>query len=125
MKQLAQCQEDFLSQTQEHLKLKEEFTKIGKSELIAISYTDLAWLSWVVLLHHYGFLQISPLDDELKTVREKNREYESTQERLSSEQVRQTKSACVSPRGLLVTSSADVKATVMGDVYIWLNQLTC
>ncbi|XP_041791081.1 translocated promoter region b, nuclear basket protein [Chelmon rostratus] len=28
VKQLAQCQEDFLSQTQEHLKLKEEFTKI-------------------------------------------------------------------------------------------------
>ncbi|KAM7409722.1 hypothetical protein PAMA_001286 [Pampus argenteus] len=28
VKQLAQCQEDFLSQTQEHLKLKEEFTKL-------------------------------------------------------------------------------------------------
>ncbi|XP_073332278.1 translocated promoter region b, nuclear basket protein isoform X2 [Pagrus major] len=52
VKQLAQCQEEFLSQTQDHLKLKEEFTK---------------------------------LDDELKTVREKNREYESGQERLSSE----------------------------------------
>ncbi|XP_071342326.1 translocated promoter region b, nuclear basket protein isoform X2 [Trachinotus anak] len=28
VKQLAQCQEEFLSQTQEHLKLKEEFTKL-------------------------------------------------------------------------------------------------
>ncbi|KAM8745526.1 translocated promoter region b, nuclear basket protein isoform 2-T2 [Acanthopagrus schlegelii] len=52
VKQLAQCQEAFLSQTQEHLKLKEEFNK---------------------------------LDDELKTVRETNREYESSQERLSSD----------------------------------------
>uniref|UniRef100_A0A8C4IXE1 Nucleoprotein TPR n=1 Tax=Dicentrarchus labrax TaxID=13489 RepID=A0A8C4IXE1_DICLA len=47
VKQLAQCQEEFLSKTQEHLKLKEEFTK---------------------------------LDEELKGVRDKNREYESTQE---------------------------------------------
>lgn len=31
VKQLAQCQEAFLSQTQEHLKVKEEFTKLGKS----------------------------------------------------------------------------------------------
>uniref|UniRef100_A0A3B5B4R2 Nucleoprotein TPR n=1 Tax=Stegastes partitus TaxID=144197 RepID=A0A3B5B4R2_9TELE len=34
VKQLAQCQEEFLSQTQEHLKLKEEFTKLGKSLLV-------------------------------------------------------------------------------------------
>uniref|UniRef100_A0A8C9ZSN7 Nucleoprotein TPR n=1 Tax=Sander lucioperca TaxID=283035 RepID=A0A8C9ZSN7_SANLU len=34
VKQLAQCQEEFVSQTQEHLKLKEEFTKQGRSELI-------------------------------------------------------------------------------------------
>uniref|UniRef100_A0A8C4IV24 Nucleoprotein TPR n=1 Tax=Dicentrarchus labrax TaxID=13489 RepID=A0A8C4IV24_DICLA len=34
VKQLAQCQEEFLSKTQEHLKLKEEFTKLGKSEFI-------------------------------------------------------------------------------------------
>ncbi|XP_022066194.2 translocated promoter region b, nuclear basket protein [Acanthochromis polyacanthus] len=54
VKQLAQCQEDFLSQTQEHHKLKEEFTKLG---------------------------------DELKNVRVKNSEYESAQERLSSEQI--------------------------------------
>ncbi|KAM7011947.1 translocated promoter region b, nuclear basket protein [Tautogolabrus adspersus] len=53
VKQLAQCQDEFLSQSQEHLKLKEEFNKIG---------------------------------GELKNAREKNREYESTQERLSSEQ---------------------------------------
>ncbi|XP_008293744.1 translocated promoter region b, nuclear basket protein [Stegastes partitus] len=53
VKQLAQCQEEFLSQTQEHLKLKEEFTKLG---------------------------------EELKSVRLKNSEYESAQERLSSEQ---------------------------------------
>uniref|UniRef100_A0A671WMD6 Nucleoprotein TPR n=1 Tax=Sparus aurata TaxID=8175 RepID=A0A671WMD6_SPAAU len=33
VKQLAQCQEAFLSQTQEHLKVKEEFTKLGKKEL--------------------------------------------------------------------------------------------
>uniref|UniRef100_A0A8C4ITP2 Nucleoprotein TPR n=1 Tax=Dicentrarchus labrax TaxID=13489 RepID=A0A8C4ITP2_DICLA len=60
VKQLAQCQEEFLSKTQEHLKLKEEFTKLGKNE-------------------------------ELKGVRDKNREYESTQERLSSEQVTKEK----------------------------------
>uniref|UniRef100_A0A3Q1FGC6 Nucleoprotein TPR n=1 Tax=Acanthochromis polyacanthus TaxID=80966 RepID=A0A3Q1FGC6_9TELE len=36
VKQLAQCQEDFLSQTQEHHKLKEEFTKLGKSLLVII-----------------------------------------------------------------------------------------
>lgn len=30
VKQLAQCQEEFLSQSQEHLKLKDEFTKLGK-----------------------------------------------------------------------------------------------
>ncbi|XP_023149698.2 translocated promoter region b, nuclear basket protein isoform X2 [Amphiprion ocellaris] len=53
VKQLAQCQEEFLSQTQEHHKLKEEFTKLG---------------------------------EELKSVRVKNSEYESAQERLSSEQ---------------------------------------
>ncbi|XP_070816529.1 translocated promoter region b, nuclear basket protein isoform X2 [Chaetodon trifascialis] len=35
VKQLAQCQEDFLSQTQEHLKLKEEFTKLD-DELKAV-----------------------------------------------------------------------------------------
>ncbi|XP_069377798.1 translocated promoter region b, nuclear basket protein isoform X6 [Paralichthys olivaceus] len=53
VKQLAQCQEEFRSQTQEHLKLKEVFTK---------------------------------LEEDLKTVREKNSQYESVQERLSSEQ---------------------------------------
>uniref|UniRef100_A0A8C9ZXW1 Nucleoprotein TPR n=1 Tax=Sander lucioperca TaxID=283035 RepID=A0A8C9ZXW1_SANLU len=36
VKQLAQCQEEFVSQTQEHLKLKEEFTKQGRSELITL-----------------------------------------------------------------------------------------
>ncbi|XP_076580410.1 translocated promoter region b, nuclear basket protein [Chaetodon auriga] len=35
VKQLAQCQEDFLSQTQEHLKLKDEFTKLD-DELKAV-----------------------------------------------------------------------------------------
>uniref|UniRef100_A0A3B4UDI0 Nucleoprotein TPR n=1 Tax=Seriola dumerili TaxID=41447 RepID=A0A3B4UDI0_SERDU len=45
VKQLAQCQEEFLSQTQEHLKLKDEFTKLGKRELIAILYIDLTLLS--------------------------------------------------------------------------------
>ncbi|KAI3368578.1 hypothetical protein L3Q82_025589, partial [Scortum barcoo] len=53
VKQLARCQEEFLSQTQEHLKLKEAFTR---------------------------------QDEDLKNVREKNREYEAAQERLSSEQ---------------------------------------
>uniref|UniRef100_A0AAQ5XSD1 Nucleoprotein TPR n=1 Tax=Amphiprion ocellaris TaxID=80972 RepID=A0AAQ5XSD1_AMPOC len=37
VKQLAQCQEEFLSQTQEHHKLKEEFTKLGKSLLTLLS----------------------------------------------------------------------------------------
>lgn len=37
-----------------------------------------------------SFFKSLPLDEELKGVREKNREYESAQERLSSEQVRQT-----------------------------------
>uniref|UniRef100_A0A672ZG23 Nucleoprotein TPR n=1 Tax=Sphaeramia orbicularis TaxID=375764 RepID=A0A672ZG23_9TELE len=32
VKQLAECQEEFLSKTQEHLKLKEEFTKLGKRD---------------------------------------------------------------------------------------------
>uniref|UniRef100_A0A8C3AH63 Nucleoprotein TPR n=1 Tax=Cyclopterus lumpus TaxID=8103 RepID=A0A8C3AH63_CYCLU len=35
VKQLAQCQEDFLSQNQEHLKLKDEFKMQGTTELIA------------------------------------------------------------------------------------------
>ena len=35
VKQLAQCQDEFLSQTQQHLKLKEEFTKQGKTGLVA------------------------------------------------------------------------------------------
>uniref|UniRef100_A0A3P9CSH3 Nucleoprotein TPR n=1 Tax=Maylandia zebra TaxID=106582 RepID=A0A3P9CSH3_9CICH len=52
VKQLSQCQEDFLSHTQEHLKLKDEFNRL----------------------------------EELQSVREKNREYESAQQRLSSEQ---------------------------------------
>lgn len=29
--QLAQCREEFSSQTQDHLKLKEEYAKLGKS----------------------------------------------------------------------------------------------
>uniref|UniRef100_A0A3Q3LD13 Nucleoprotein TPR n=1 Tax=Mastacembelus armatus TaxID=205130 RepID=A0A3Q3LD13_9TELE len=37
VKQLAQCQEDFLSQTQEHHKLKEEFTKLGKIQLALLT----------------------------------------------------------------------------------------
>ncbi|XP_062251607.1 translocated promoter region b, nuclear basket protein [Platichthys flesus] len=53
VKQLAQCQEEFRAQTQEHLKLKDVSTK---------------------------------LEEDLKTLREKNSEYESVQERLSSEQ---------------------------------------
>ncbi|XP_035032393.2 translocated promoter region b, nuclear basket protein isoform X4 [Hippoglossus stenolepis] len=53
VKQLAQCQEEFRSQTQDHLKLKDVFTK---------------------------------LEEDLKTVREKNSEYETVQEKLSSEQ---------------------------------------
>ncbi|KAK5623407.1 hypothetical protein CRENBAI_014854 [Crenichthys baileyi] len=51
--QLQQCQAELLSQAQEHLKLKEDFTKLG---------------------------------EELKSVCEKNRENESAQEKLSSEQ---------------------------------------
>ncbi|XP_068174893.1 translocated promoter region b, nuclear basket protein isoform X2 [Antennarius striatus] len=58
VKQLGECQEQFVSQTQEHLKLKEEFSK---------------------------------LDEELKVVREKNREYETVQDRLSSEKILVTK----------------------------------
>lgn len=33
VKQLSQCQEDFLRQTQEHSTLQEELEKIGNSEL--------------------------------------------------------------------------------------------
>lgn len=36
VKQLSQCQEEFLSQTQEHLKLKEEFHKLGKFGFIPL-----------------------------------------------------------------------------------------
>lgn len=32
--QLAQCREEFSSQTQEHLKLKEEYAKLGKNDFI-------------------------------------------------------------------------------------------
>uniref|UniRef100_UPI003AADA419 translocated promoter region b, nuclear basket protein n=1 Tax=Centroberyx gerrardi TaxID=166262 RepID=UPI003AADA419 len=53
VKRLEQCQEEFVSQTQEHHKLKEQFSK---------------------------------LDEDLKGVREKNKEYETSQGRLSSEQ---------------------------------------
>lgn len=41
VKQLAQCQEDFLSQTQEHFNLKEEFRKQGKTEPNAVLCTGL------------------------------------------------------------------------------------
>uniref|UniRef100_A0A669EWG1 Nucleoprotein TPR n=1 Tax=Oreochromis niloticus TaxID=8128 RepID=A0A669EWG1_ORENI len=54
VKQLSQCQEEFLSHTQEHLKLKDEFNRLGENNKFS--------------------------------VREKNREYESAQQRLSSEQ---------------------------------------
>lgn len=94
VKQLAQCQEEFLSQTQEHLKLKEEFTKQGKSKLIAILYTNLASLGCINTLFHDVVFLLSSLDEDLKRVREKNREYESAQERLSSEQVRQQNQPC-------------------------------
>ncbi|XP_015241685.1 PREDICTED: nucleoprotein TPR-like isoform X4 [Cyprinodon variegatus] len=53
VEQLQRCQAELLSQAQEHLKLKEDFTKLG---------------------------------EELKGVSEKNRENESVQEKLSSEQ---------------------------------------
>ncbi|XP_077439569.1 translocated promoter region b, nuclear basket protein isoform X2 [Vanacampus margaritifer] len=53
VKQLAQCQEDFLKETQEHSKLKEELEKIA---------------------------------NELKSVREKNQQYEHAQEKSLSEQ---------------------------------------
>lgn len=80
-----------MSQTQEHLKLKDEFTKLGKNELSHILYlTDS-----LTLLLGIDFLQIAHLDDELKNVREKNREYEASQERLSSEQVRKNKTSHV------------------------------
>lgn len=36
VKQLAQSHEAFLSQTQEHLGLKEEFAKLGESEIISL-----------------------------------------------------------------------------------------
>lgn len=39
VKQLAQCQDEFLSQTQEHLKLKEEFAKLGKNSHFYASET--------------------------------------------------------------------------------------
>uniref|UniRef100_A0A665W9I2 Nucleoprotein TPR n=1 Tax=Echeneis naucrates TaxID=173247 RepID=A0A665W9I2_ECHNA len=42
VKQLAQCQDEFLSQTQEHLKLKEDFIKLGESKHIAKLCTDMA-----------------------------------------------------------------------------------
>lgn len=32
--QLAQCREAFSSQTQEHLRLKEEYAKLGKNDLM-------------------------------------------------------------------------------------------
>ncbi|XP_046905447.1 translocated promoter region b, nuclear basket protein isoform X1 [Hypomesus transpacificus] len=54
VKRLEQSQEEFVTQTQEHHKLKEELSKF---------------------------------DEQLKSAREKNREYEVTQEKLSSEQV--------------------------------------
>ncbi|XP_054904526.1 translocated promoter region b, nuclear basket protein isoform X2 [Poeciliopsis prolifica] len=53
VEQLQRCQAELLSQAQEHLKVKEDFTK---------------------------------LDEELKSVCEKNRENESAQEKLSTEQ---------------------------------------
>uniref|UniRef100_A0A667W9N7 Nucleoprotein TPR n=1 Tax=Myripristis murdjan TaxID=586833 RepID=A0A667W9N7_9TELE len=56
VKRLEQCQEEFVSQTQEYHKLKEEFSKTGENE-------------------------------ELKIAREKNKDYEGAQERLSSEQL--------------------------------------
>lgn len=53
----------------------------------------------------------SPLDEELKTVREKNREYESAQERLSSEKVRQTISDKIIISCLISVNGAVVKVT--------------
>uniref|UniRef100_A0A8D3BGU6 Nucleoprotein TPR n=1 Tax=Scophthalmus maximus TaxID=52904 RepID=A0A8D3BGU6_SCOMX len=57
VKQLAQCQEEFLSQTQEHLKLKEEFTKRGMGEItiIMIKYSTLTELLMVELTYFIWF----------------------------------------------------------------------
>uniref|UniRef100_A0A4W6CYY1 Nucleoprotein TPR n=1 Tax=Lates calcarifer TaxID=8187 RepID=A0A4W6CYY1_LATCA len=53
VKQLAQCQEEFISQTQEHLKLKDEFTKLGKDEFNAILFKGL----------HLCYVSVAPPDD--------------------------------------------------------------
>ncbi|XP_035767448.1 translocated promoter region b, nuclear basket protein [Neolamprologus brichardi] len=37
VKQLSQCQEDFLSHTQEHLKLKDEFNRLGENNIFRFS----------------------------------------------------------------------------------------
>uniref|UniRef100_A0AAQ5YRW1 Nucleoprotein TPR n=1 Tax=Amphiprion ocellaris TaxID=80972 RepID=A0AAQ5YRW1_AMPOC len=73
VKQLAQCQEEFLSQTQEHHKLKEEFTKLGKSLLVIVLYTDLNLtpFHWIAFFHDNDFHQKSTLlskgKEELET----------------------------------------------------------
>lgn len=82
VKQLAQCQEEFLSHTQDHLKLKEEFSKLGKkfcfhcSKGLRLSFGNACY-----------FVLFSSSDDELKGVREKNRQNETIHERLSSDKV--------------------------------------
>lgn len=45
VKQLSQCQEEFLSQTQEHLKLKEEFHKLGEFGFIPVLDYIIVWLT--------------------------------------------------------------------------------
>lgn len=75
-----------MSHTQEHLKLKEEFAKLGKKFCFyCIKRFRLCFGHACYSVH---FLS---LDEELKGVREKNRQNETVHEKLSSDKVSKIK----------------------------------
>uniref|UniRef100_A0A672ZEQ7 Nucleoprotein TPR n=1 Tax=Sphaeramia orbicularis TaxID=375764 RepID=A0A672ZEQ7_9TELE len=73
VKQLAECQEEFLSKTQEHLKLKEEFTKLGKRDRQNIqSKEDLeAEKRELLRTLERRSLEVENLNDDLRQVNDK------------------------------------------------------
>uniref|UniRef100_A0A4W6CZ31 Nucleoprotein TPR n=1 Tax=Lates calcarifer TaxID=8187 RepID=A0A4W6CZ31_LATCA len=75
VKQLAQCQEEFISQTQEHLKLKDEFTKLGKDEFNAILFKAKEELETekrdLVRTLERRSLEVEHLNDDLRQLNDK------------------------------------------------------
>lgn len=82
-----------MSHTQEHQKLKEDFSKLGKKFCFYCSEPLYLFLDVIAIL-------FSSSDEELKSVREKNRQHETSQERLSSDKVRWRRNRTQNSEGL-------------------------